>query len=139
MRKWILILSAIVISMAFAGCSKQAGSELADCFEKDTLIEAAKEAITLAESDNYEGYAALFDDALSSQITEESYQSQYLDVIKEKGTFESFGDPVVIGQTDESTGKNYAGVILVAKYSDGKIQYSLGYNEEMRLIQFFIK
>lgn len=39
----------------------------------------------------------------------------------------------------KETGDNYAAVILTANYEDGKLQYTLGYNEDLKLVQFVIK
>ena len=36
-------------------------------------------------------------------------------------------------------GRDYAVAIAVVKYSDGKIQFSIVFDDEMKLAQFFIK
>ena len=85
-------------------------TKLADCFSKDELTTLSQENIT-----------------------------QYLDTVKAKGAFQSFGKPAFVGQTVKETGDNYAAVILTANYEDGKLQYTLGYNEDLKLVQFVIK
>ena len=71
-------------------------------------------------------------------MTESVYQ-QYLDTVESMGTFHDYVDSVVMGQTDEETGENYAGVGLTAEYEQGQLQYILGYTEDMELLQFVIQ
>lgn len=140
MRKKLLVFMAAVCVCLLAGCSKGSlTTKLPDCFDEETVEEEAKAAITLGESGDYEAFIKLFDDTVAKSMTQEVYEDQYLAVVEEKGAFESFSDSVLVGQTDPDTGANYAGVVLVANYEDGKIQYTIGYNEEMKLIQFMIK
>lgn len=135
----VLCLAAVtVVGALAAGCGENS-TKLPDCFDEETVKEEAKAAIKLAESDNYKEFIKLFNDQVAGTLTEDSYKTQYLAVVKEKGEFESFGKEVVIGQTDEESGANYAASIVVANYTDGKIQYSVGFDEEMKLIQFLIK
>lgn len=140
MRKNLLALMFVICICLAGGCSRgSVSTELADCFDEETVEESAKAAITLGESGNYEEFIKLFDDAVAESMTQEVYEKQYLSVVEEKGAFESFSDGVLVGQTDPNTGAHYAGVVLVANYEDGKIQYTIGYNEDMKLIQFLIK
>lgn len=140
MRKSLFAVMFVVCLCLLGGCSKgSVTAELADCFDEETVEEEAKAAITLGESGNYEEFIKLFDDAVAESMTQEVYEDQYLSVVKEKGAFESFSDGILVGQTDPDTGAHYAGVVLVANYEDGKIQYTIGYNEDMKLIQFLIK
>ncbi len=140
MRKKLLVFLCVVLMCLLSGCSRgSVSTKLPDCFEEETVEEEAKAAVTLGESGDYEEFIKLFDDTVAKSMTREVYENQYLAVVKEKGAFESFGDSVLVGQTDPNTGANYAGVVLVANYEDGKIQYTIGYNEDMKLIQFLIK
>lgn len=141
MKKGFMVLCLamiIAIGALAAGCGEES-TKLPDCFDEETVKEEAKAAIKLAESDNYKEFIKLFNDQVVGTLTEESYQTQYLAVVKEKGEFESFGKEVIIGQTDEDTGANYAASIVVANYTDGQIQYSVGFDEDMKLVQFMIK
>lgn len=125
-----------VLCLGLTGCAPK--TELADCFSEEELIEASKENITLAESGDYEAFLEKLDPVAQEALTEEVYE-QYLNTVASMGAFREFGESAVVGQTDEETGENYAGVILIAKYEEGNLQYTLGYTEAMKLLQFMVK
>ena len=60
----------------------------------------------------------------------------YLD---EKGEFEEIEKTAVLGNTDKTTGDEYGGVIMVGAYENGKLQFTIGFNEEMEMVQFYIR
>lgn len=139
-KKWIVMLGCTMMLGLLAGCQKNGVStKLPDCFDEETVKQEAKDAITLGESGDYEEFIKLFEDSVARSMTESVYEDQYLAVVKEKGAFQSFGEELVVGQTDEKTGANYAGVVVVTGYEEGKIQYTIGFDEDMKLIQFLIK
>ena len=37
---------------------------------------------------------------------------------------------------EEKDGQKYAAVIYVVKYAEGEIKYTVGYDEDMKLVQF---
>ena len=131
-KKWAGGICALLLCLLLAGCS--GSTKLADCFSKDELTTLSQENITLAESGDYEAFLEKMDPSVSSALTEEVY-NPYLDTVKAKGAFQSFGKPAFVGQTVKETGDNYAAVILTANYEDGKLQYTLGYNEDLKLFQ----
>lgn len=134
-KKWMgMIVCLLLAAGILTGCSLEGG--LADCFDKDTLIQQAKEDIQLAQSNDFEGWKARFAGEVQAQITEEVY-TQYLGTLETLGELQDFGKAAVVGQ--EQDGKNYAGVVIQADYTDKDAKYSLGYDEDMNLIQFFIQ
>ena len=135
MKKFFGVLCVALMCLLLAGCSQ---SKLADCFSKDELTKVSQDNIALAEAGDYEAFMEAVEPLTRSAFTEEIY-NQYLEAIKPKGERKSFGKTAFVGQTDKDTGANYAGVVMVVEYENGKIQYTLGYNEEMQLIQFLIK
>ncbi|MDO5424657.1 MAG: DUF3887 domain-containing protein [Eubacteriales bacterium] len=135
MKKIVGILSAMLLSLLLVGCSQ---NKLAACFSKEELTTLSQDNITLAESGDYETFMEAVDPLTRTSFTEEIYQ-QYLDAVAPKGERKSFGNTAFVGQTDQTTGANYAAVIMIVEYEEGKIQYTLGYNEDLKLVQFLIK
>lgn len=127
--KW-MILTVLLVAFA-AGCGTS--SELPDCFTQEEVKTQAEADITLAESEDFEGWKARFADDFQSGITEDSFQT-YLDFLAEKGDFESFDKTAFVGQ--EKDGNKYAAVIYIVKHTDGNIKYTVGYDEDMNLVQF---
>ena len=134
-KKWMgMMVCLLLAACMLTGCSL--GSGLADCFDKDTLIQQAKEDIQLAQSNDFEGWKARFAQSLQAQLTEDVY-TQYLGTLETLGAFQEFGKVAVVGQ--EQDGENYAGVVIQVDYAEKDAKYSLGYDEDMNLIQFLIQ
>lgn len=137
MRKIVSLLTMFILMGMLAGCGKS--TELADVFDEEEVISKAENAVIVANEGVFEGYYELWDDSLKSQILEKDYNEQFLAMVEKKGEFKGIGKTVVVGQTDEKTGKNYAIAVIIGEYSDGKIQYTISFDENMNMIQFFIK
>ena len=125
-----VLLAAIAL---FSGCGNS--NKLADSFDEETVKKQAQDDITLAESDNFDGWFARFSPDVQSAVTEDAYTS-YLDTLKDKGAFQEFGKTAVIGQ--EQNGLNYAVAIVISKHENGDIKYTIAYDEDMNLVQFTI-
>lgn len=135
MKKMITLLITVAAVMClFAGCGK--GTKLPEGFDEDTVKEQAIKDIELAASDDYEGWKARFQAELQAQLTEDSYKS-HLENLKNHGAFKEYGKYAFVGQ--EKDGKKYAAIVIIVKYEEGDIQYSVGYDEDMKLVQFTTK
>lgn len=137
MRKIVSLLTMFILMGMLTGCGKS--TELADVFDEKEVISKAENAVTVVNEDGFEEFHELWDDSLKSKILEKDYNEQVLAVVEKKGEFKGIGKSVVVGQTDEKTGKNYAVAVLVGEYSDGKIQYTISFDEDMNMIGFYIK
>lgn len=136
MKKMIVLLFTIAAVMSMLmGCGANS-SKLPEGFDEDTVKEQAIADIELAASDDFEGWKDRFADELQSMITEDSYQS-HLENLKSHGAFVDYGKHAFVGQ--EKDGKKYAACVIIVNYEEGKIQYSVGYDEDMKLVQFTTK
>lgn len=134
--KYVIAALLCMFCLGLAGCSGSA--KLADCYDKDTLEKDAKATIELGESGDYEGLIAKFDESISGSLTKEGYE-QYLELVKSKGSFRKFGNVAFVGQHVDETDSDYAAVVVVAEYENGKLQYVVGYDEDMELVQYTVK
>lgn len=135
MKKFYCLIILLLLSMTvLTACTTS--QKLPDGFTEETVEKQAIKDIDLASSNNYEGWAARFQQELQSSLTEDAYQS-YLDVLEEKGEFREYGKCAFVGQ--EQDGKKYAACIMIVKYEKGDIQYTVGYDKDMNLVQFTIK
>lgn len=130
-----ITICMVLILGTVAGCKVDKG--LADCFDEDTLKKTGEQAVTYVNQREYEKFRDMFSEQYKDNITEELFEeiTSYSDKM---GEFEKFEKGAVMGQTDEETAVSYAGVIVVARYEKGKIQYRLGFTDDMKLIQFFL-
>lgn len=134
---WKKLSAAVCAAMLTVGLLTACqSSKLADCFTEDEVKEQAVKDIELAASDNYQGWVDRFQEDLKSSLTEDTYAT-LLAELEKKGEFEKYGKTAIVGQ--EQDGKNYAGAIVIAEYANGKLTYTISYNEDMELVGFLIK
>lgn len=128
------IMIFAVFLFAFTAC--KTGAQLPEGFDEDTVKTQAIKDIELASSDDYEGWVDRFQKELQGNLTPEIYQS-YLDTLDKLGKFQEYGKTAFVGQ--EQDGKKYAACLIITKYENGKLQYTVGYDENMKMVQFTIK
>lgn len=128
-----LVLAGVLLTGLLAGCGSK--NSLADVFDEETVKKQAMDDITLAQSSDFEGWKNRFSPEVQSAVTEDAYKN-YLNTLDEKGTFKEFGRVAVVGQ--EQNGTNYAVAVVICKYENGDIKYTIAYDEQMNLIQFTI-
>ncbi len=143
MKKLVIGVSILAMTLgSLMGCgiseSKNAEEEglmkeLPEGFDEKTVKEQAMEDIETAHAKDYESWKNRFAKDLQSSLTEETYQS-YLEILEQQGDFKGFGKCTYLGQIKDN--KKYGGVILVVKYDEGNVKYSLAYDEDMNLVSF---
>lgn len=139
MKKAAVGLIMMIGCIGLTGCTNYKDIiELAECYDEEVLEAEAKEAITVGESGDYEGLIAKFDETLAETMTEENYQ-EYLTLVGEKGAFKEFGKVSFAGRHVDETDSDYAAVAVTVKYEDGKMDYVIGYNEDLEIIQYSMK
>ena len=130
-KKKVVLVMSIILAMLAAGCGKK--SQLPEGFREEEVKAQAEKDIETAQSGNYEDWLKRFPEEFQAQLPKEAFDA-YLEILKEKGAFQEFGKTAFVGQ--EENGKKYAGVIYLVQYENGQLKYTVGYDEEMRLIQF---
>lgn len=135
MKKIYSVLFLILmLLMSLTACATS--PKLPEGFIEEEVENQTIKDIDIASSNDYEGWVARFQPELQSSLTEDAYKS-YLDILEEKGEFREYGKCAFVGQ--EQDGKKYAACIMIVKYEKGDIQYTVGYDEDMNLVQFTIK
>ena len=141
MRRLAGIAAAAILAAAafsLAGCAG-AASKLSDKFDEETVKSEAMKSIEYFNERDYESIREMGSEELKDAITAESFAEQCDPLLDKCGAFKEIKKTVVVGNTDKKTGAEYAGVVMVGVYEDGKIQFTIGFDEEMKLVQFLIK
>lgn len=137
MMKRKRIVAGLIVMMVlvlFSGCSGGSGKqELNPAFNEDTLKQAAEKVIDEWNNQNF--------DAITAEIADSDKDKLTADVLKDAWdkTMPKLGEYVKITQEEVGPNNEYALVIVVAEYANGKAQYTIGFDQEMKLNNFFIK
>ena len=136
-RKRCFLLGVICLIGTFAaGC----GNKLSDKFDEEEVKEAAETMINL--SPDMDAAMKLAEQTEKSPLGKQilGQLQENLDYVFDKlGEFESYEKISVVGGQDKDTETPYAVVVLLAKYEEGKAQYTVTFDTGMKCIGFYVK
>lgn len=131
-RGTVALLAAVMLT----GCGK---AKLPEGFEEAAVKEMAEQSIELFNARDYEALWEMGSDELKESITAEQFAQACDPYLDKCGAFEEISKSVVMGGTDKNAGIDYAGAVMVGDYEDGKIQFTIAFDQNMEMIQFLIK
>ena len=136
-RKRCFLLGVIcLIGTSAAGC----GNKLSDKFDEDEVKKAAENMVDQVNAGELEDiYENTFAPVMRQAIAYEQLQENLDYVFDKLGEFESFEKISVAGGQDKDTESPYAVAVLLAKYKDGKAQYTITFDTGMKCIGFYVK
>lgn len=125
-------------ALLIAGCSGQ--KPLSDRFEEETVKKTAEEIIALVHEGDYETIIEEYESAkLVTVLTEEDLSSAVQPVMEELGKPGEIEKTAVNGSENPETKEAYATAVSVVSYENGKAQYTITFNQSMKMEGFYIK
>ncbi len=125
-----------VMLFALTACGAQ---PLPEQFEEDTVREAAEQAISYFNEQDYQSIIEMGSDEFQKALTAEEFTSQCDPYHEKCGAFQEISKTIFAGNIDKETQEAYGGVVMVGTYEEGTIQFTIAFNEDMELIQFIIR
>lgn len=137
MKKIFSILLALsLVLVLFVGCSSP---KLSDKFDENNIKTTAENAIKLLNEGNYEKFCTdLPREDLKAAFTVDVMKNAVAQVMPNAGAFVEFSSESIVGQKDKD-GNESAVAVIVAKYENQKVTYTISFDEEMKLIGFYLK
>lgn len=135
MKKVFLAVLVFMAAAVFAGC--KSGSNLSDPFNEADVKAKAQEAIDMFNEKDYQGIIDMGNDDLKAALTVDKFSQSGDPVLEQLGDFDSMEKFVIAGQQGNDK-KNYAAVVAIGKYANAKLQFTLAFDESMKLAQFYI-
>ena len=135
-KRGLLFCVICLIGVLTAGC----GNKLSDKFDEEEVKEAAETMINQVNSGELKDvYENTFAPVMRQGIEYEQLQENLDYVFDKLGEFESYEKISVVGGQDKDTETPYAVVVLLAKYEEGKAQYTVTFDTGMKCIGFYVK
>lgn len=133
----MLVCMFVLVSL-LSGC---AGSQqLSDRFDEDEVKKTAEEVIeTLNSGDIDTLVEERWSAVMKSALDEDGIKEQILPIIEELGEFEEFDKEAVTGGKDADTDQEFAVAVIKVKYEKRKAQFTISFDEDMKVAGFFIK
>ena len=131
-----MTLTGILAALFLTGCSQNG---LPDKFDEETVKEEAMKAVELFNERDYQGILDMGAEELKQSLTAEQFAEASDPYLERCGEFQEVEKTVTVGSENEKTGEQFGGVVMIGKYADGSIQFTIAFDENMKLMQFYIK
>jgi hypothetical protein len=134
----IFITGIIMAAVMLAGC---AGSQkLSDKFDEEEVKEAAREVIEILNDKDVDTLVdEKWNSMMKSMAGKEMMTDQVLPVVEDLGAFEEFDKEAVTGSKDKDTEQEFAVAVVKVKYEKRKAQFTISFDEDMKVGGFYIK
>lgn len=121
-----------------AGC---AGSQkLSDKFDEEEVKEAAREVIEILNDKDVDTLVdEKWNSMMKSMAGKEMMTDQVLPIVEDLGAFEEFDKEAVTGSKDKDTEQEFAVAVVKVKYEKRKAQFTISFDEDMKVGGFYIK
>lgn len=135
MKKLLIITTAFLL-LILSGCSTP---ELADIYSEDDITTLGKTVVEHVNAGDYQKINDMTREDLQESLSVEVFETSVAPIITEAGDFVDYQKTEVFGNVDNETDEEYASIIIVANYSEGKITYTLTFNSDDQIVGFYIK
>lgn len=131
MKKLRLFLVMALSCLTLAGCST---NKLSDAFNEDGLKATTQDIIQMLCNGEYDKIEKMSgQELIDAGVTGDKLKEVWEPIEKDLGEFDSYEKEAVVGKD------NQAIVVTLTKFKNGKAQFTISYNEDMKLTGFYIK
>lgn len=137
MQKLLAKLSLILlILIMFTACAPES---LPDKFDEEKVKTSAENIITLFSNEEYEKITNEFTrEDLKVGLTADVLGGAKSKIMPNAGSFVEFSNTSMVAQKDKE-GKDFVAAVLVVKYENQTVTYTISFDENMKLIGFYLK
>lgn len=130
------IAGVIMIILVLTACGAQ---PLPEQFDEATVKAEAERAIEYFNNHDYQSIIDMGSDAFQELLTEENFAAQSEPYHEKCGDFQEIAKTIVLGNVDQETQEAFGGVVMIGTYQEGSIQFTIAFDENMKLVQFIIR
>ena len=116
------------------------GSHLGEEGDEGEVKEAAREVIEILNDGDVDTLVdEKWNTVMKSMVGKELLKDEVLPIIEELGAFEEFDREAVTGSRDRDTEQDFAVAVVKVKYEKRKAQFTISFDEDMKVGGFFVK
>ncbi|WP_297136413.1 DUF3887 domain-containing protein [Terrisporobacter sp.] len=130
MKKLRLFLVMALSCLILVGCST---NKLSDAFDEEELKTTTQNIIQMLCNGEYDKIEEISGQELIDAGVTAKLKEVWEPIEKNLGEFDSYEKEAVVGKDNQAT------VVNLAKFKNGKAQFTISYNEDMKLTGFYIK
>ena len=136
-EKGLLVLTAAIFLPVLMACGNS--QKLSDKFDEQEVKEAAETLIGYLSEEDFESFCAMpMSEKMKAATTPESMSAVVSQYLGNRGAFVEYKSNVAVGAKDEN-GEACAVAVVVTKYENQTVTYTMSFDQEMKLIGFYLK
>lgn len=137
-RRIGIMAGIFMLAGILAGCG--GNQKLSDKFDEGEVKEAAREVIEILNDGDVDTLVdEKWNTVMKSMVGKELLKDEVLPIIEELGAFEEFDREAVTGNRDRDTEQDFAVAVVKVKYEKRKAQFTISFDEDMKVGGFFVK
>ena len=140
-REFVASTAGLALAVPFVGlltgCGKSGNAEqgLPSWADKDKVTQLARDVIDAYNARDYDAIVAQW--FMDSGLTADQLKQGADQIAAKLGAFESYADVAYL--SGSSNGVDFATVIQIAQYANGKAQFTVSFTQDNKLCGFYVK
>ncbi len=137
-RMYRFFFMVVLTAALLYGCGSS--QKLSEKFDAEEVKKAAEEVIGLVNEGDFDTLAEeKWNTIMQTSLDADTMAAQVEPVVEELGEFQSFDKEAVVGETDKETEQEFAVAVIRVQYEKRKAQYTISFDEDMKVGGFYIK
>lgn len=137
-RRTGYIIGILMLAGMLAGCA--GNQKLPDEFDEEEVKAAAEEVVELLNDGDVDTLVdEKWNSTMKSMADKDMITKDVLPIMEDLGAFEEFDKEAVTGSKDKDTEQEFAVAIIIGKYEKRKAQFTISFDEDMKVGGFYIK
>lgn len=136
MKKFRIILSMVLMVGVLTSCG---AGKLSENYNEDEVITKAQQVVELFNEKDYEAVTDMVREDLQEQLSADVLENALDEKLTAAGEFVEYSQSVTAGQQDKSTGEDYAITVLICKYENSNLTFTISMDEDMNLVGIYMK
>lgn len=130
MKKLKLFLMVALGCVMLVGCSS---NKLSEDFNEEELKSTTEDVIEMLCNGEYDKIKEMSGKELIDAGVTDKIKEAWEPMAKDLGKFDSYDKEAVVGNGDQAT------VVIISKFENGNVKFTISYNKDMKLTGFYIK
>ena len=130
MKKIKLFLIVALGCIMLVGCSS---NKLSDDFNEEELKSTTEDVIKMLCNGEYDKIKEMSGQELTDAGVTDKIKDVWEPIANDLGEFDSYDKEAVVGNGDQAT------VVIISKFENGNVKFTISYNKDMKLTGFYIK
>lgn len=136
MKKVRIILLTMLVMGVLTACG---AGKLSENYVEDDVITKAEQVVELFNDKDYQAVTDMVREDLQEQLSADVLKSALDEKLTAAGEFMEYSQSATAGQQDKSTGEDYAIVVLICKYQNSNLTFTISMDEDMNLVGIYMK